>query len=620
MMWQTQIPLRLTLVFALLIVDLALAEGCHGTIGNDPGDPGAKPETTTTTATGTGSGGGPGTGTAGSGAGPGTGGGAGTGTDGGPGTGTGGAGGGAAGAGGGPVTTPCTGTELAAPKRLIRLTFNQLVNSVRTLFDDRLAASIATTNNIPDATQRTFPPLANPREGAVITDSQWQTGDAIAQQVSKYVLDNVATVTGCGANLTDACAQQYLATFAERAYRRPLTAGEKASFDQVYMEVKAAGGTINEGVQYGVYAALESPKFLYRTEFGSAAVQEGPLSVYEMASQLSFFIADAPPDPPLLEAAQKGDLATAANIEAHASRLLATEAAKQNLQQAVFAYFGTGGITSVILPSVTDGVKNSMYRESELFIQNTLWDGKLTNLITSRRTFINKTLADAVYGVPWPPAGVTLDADGFGAFQLPDSRSGLVTLPAYMSSRSRPDVPSVVGRGLLINDTMLCGEKFSFPEDLKDTINQVNTSLAGKSEREKADYRAMHPVCGACHRSFDAYGLVLENYDLIGKYRTVDDQGRPIDASATLPANAGGATVPDAVAMALTIANNGAFATCVAKNLILFGLAEPVALGTNSCATRAVANAFSASDGSFSALVRAVAVSRSLGFRSPGGT
>jgi hypothetical protein len=372
-------------------------------------------------------------------------------------------------------------------------------------------------------------------------------------------------------------------------------------------------------VQFGVYAALESPKFLYRTEFGSAATQEGPLSLYEMASQLSFFIADAPPDAPLLEAAQKGDLATPANIDAQASRLVATEAAKQNLQQAVFAYFGTGGITSVILPSVTDGVKNSMYRESELFIQNTIWQGKLTNLITSRQTFINKTLADAVYGVPWPPAGVTLDADGFGAFPLPDSRSGLVTLPAYMSSRSRPDVPSVVGRGLLINDTMLCGEKFSFPEDLKDTINQANASLAGKSEREKAEYRAMQPVCGACHRSFDPYGLVLENYDIIGKYRTVDDQGRTIDASARLPENAGGALVPNAVAMAHTIADNGAFATCIAKNLILYGLAEPVALGTNSCATRAVADAFSRSDGSFSALVRTVAVSKSLGFRSPGG-
>jgi hypothetical protein len=618
MPYQTQIPLRLTGVSGLLVAGLSLAEGCHGTIGNDPGDLGAKPETGTATATttGTGAGGGPGTGTAG---------GAGTGTGGGPGTGTGGGGagagaGGAAGTDGGPITTPCTGPELAAPKRLIRLTFNQLVNSIRVLFDDRLAASIAATSNIPDATQRTFPPLANPREGAVITDSQWQTGDAIAQQVSKYVLDNVATVTGCGANLTDACAEQYLARFAERAYRRPLTAAEKASFDQVYAEVKAAGGTINEGVQYGVYAALESPKFLYRTEFGSAAVEEGPLSLYEMASQLSFFIADAPPDPQLLDAAGKGDLATAAIIDAHASRLLATEAAKQNLQQAMFAYFGTGGITTVILPSVTDGVKNSMYRESELFIQNTLWDGKLTNLITSRRTFINKTLADAVYGVAWPPAGVTLDADGFGAFQLPDSRSGLVTLPAYMSSRSRPDVPSVVGRGLLINDTMLCGEKFSFPEDLKDAINQANASLAGKSEREKAEFRAMHPVCGACHKSFDAYGLVLENYDIIGKYRSVDEQGRTIDASATLPPNAGGAMVPNAPGMAHTIANNGAFATCIAKNLILFGLAEPVALGTNSCATRAVANAFSASDGSFSALVRAVAVSRSLGFRSPGGT
>jgi hypothetical protein len=439
------------------------------------------------------------------------------------------------------------------------------------------------------------------------------------QQLRKYDLDNDATVTGSAANLTDACAQQFLATFAERAFRRPLTAAEKTSFDRVYAESKAAGGTIGESVQYGVYAALEAPQFLYRTEFGSAATQEGPLSPYEMASQLSFFITDAPPDAPLLDAARQGGLAQAATIDAHASRLIATPAAKLNLQQAMFAYFGAGGIVNVILPSVTDGVKNSMYRESELFINNTIWSGKLTNLITSRQTFINKTLADAVYGVAWPAPGVTLDADGFGPFQLPETRSGLVTQPAYMSSRSRPDVPSVVGRGLLINDTMLCGEKFSFPEDLKDTITTINTSLAGKSEREKAEYRMMQPICGACHKSFDPFGLVLENFDVIGKYRSLDEHGRAIDSSAKLPENAGGATVPNAVVMAETIANNGAFAACVAKNLILFGLAEPIALGTNSCATRAVANAFSASDGSFSALVRAVAVSKSLGSRTPGG-
>ena len=47
-----------------------------------------------------------------------------------------------------------------------------------------------------------------------------------------------------------------------------------------------------------------------------------------------------------------------------------------------------------------------------------------------------------------------------------------------------------------------------------------------KTEREKADYRLSQPTCAACHRNFDAYGLVLDNFGLIGAYRAVLVEGR----------------------------------------------------------------------------------------------
>lgn len=77
--------------------------------------------------------------------------------------------------------------------------------------------------------------------------------------------------------------------------------------------------------------------------------------------------------------------------------------------------------------------------------------------------------------------------------------------------------------------------------------------------------------------------------------------------------------VQNATQMAAQVASNGAFAACVAKNMLVFGLAEPLGLSTDSCATRAVTNAFKASaDQSFTALVRAVAASIPIGTRSPG--
>ena len=618
---RAQFQLRCRLLSGVAVTALALATGCEGSLGEPIDRSGGGPTGTgpttggRTTGTGTTTGGtttgvgGATTGAGGSTTGTGAGG---TGTGGAGGTGTGGAGG-----AGGTGTTACTGADAPITKRFIRLTFNQIVNSIGALLGPALATAVATDNSVPDATERSFPPLANPREGTAITDATWGKGDAIATQVAKYVFDNFATVTAC-ATATDACAQQFIAAFAERAYRRPLVAAETTSLTQVYTEVKAAGGTIQEGVQFSVSSILESPQFLYRSEFGTDWKVAGALTPYETASQLSYFIADGPPDAPLLDAAKQNKLATAADIDAQATRLLGTASVKQNLQQAMFAYFGAGAVLGVVMPDnpqFTQGVAASMYQETTLFINNTLWGPKVTDLVTSRRTWINTQLA-FIYNVPAPP-GATVD--NFAALDLPDTRAGMLTSPGFLVSRSRPDLPSIVGRGLLVNATVLCGVNPAFNPDLADLIKDTQTMQASWTERQKSEYRMKTPQCMSCHSGFDPYGLSLGNYDNLARFQTADAQGRPIDSSTTLPVNAGGTMVNNATDMATQISTNGAFVSCVAKNMIVYGLAEPSGLSTESCATRTVTNAFKAgTDQSFAALVRMVAASIPLGTRLPG--
>ena len=89
-----------------------------------------------------------------------------------------------------PATAPCTGTEVQASKRTVRLTFNQIAESIRALLGDAIANKIIADFEIVDARHRWFPPLANPREGTVITDSPWDTGDRIAQEAN-VLLDRV---------------------------------------------------------------------------------------------------------------------------------------------------------------------------------------------------------------------------------------------------------------------------------------------------------------------------------------------------------------------------------------------------------------------------------------------
>jgi hypothetical protein len=513
----------------------------------------------------------------------------------------------------------CEGWTVAMPKRLIRLSFNQIATSLVPIFGQEFATMVATEKGIKDATERTFPPLGDTDEGSTYIDAKWQSADAIAKAAADYATANFATFTGCGATPTTECAQGFLGTLAQSAFRRPLTDREKSSLLTVYSEVVAKGGSIQEGTSYTVHAIFTSPHFLYRTEFGSSPA-EGPIAPYELASQLSYFVTDGPPDAELLAAAAAGKLTTAEEIGPHIDRMLASPTVKTNLESTIVAALGISRVLSVVIdpqkvPEFNAGVAASMLRESQLFIKNTLWTSGSTvsDLVTSRKSYINSQLAP-LYGVPAP---TTLDADGFGAVDLPENRAGLLTSLGFLASRSRPDAQSVVGRGLAVNDAILCQINPAFPEALAEQIKTLDMAQEDLSERERADYRGTTPPCSGCHVGFDPFGIALENYDTIGRFRTVDDKMRPINASVTLPASAGGAMVQNAVEMGKALADTGGFAGCAASKLLTYALAETGVSGV-SCATKAVLDKFKTTDQSFASLVKEVAISKTITQRTGG--
>jgi hypothetical protein len=512
----------------------------------------------------------------------------------------------------------CDGWDVAMPRRIIRLSFNQLATSLTPVFGQEFTTTIITDNSIKDPTERTFPPLGDSEEGSSYIDTKWQTADAIAKATGEYALANFGTFTGCGDAATTECAQAFVLSLGERAFRRPLDEREKTSLLTVYSDVIAHAGTIQEATQYAVYAIYSSPHFLYRTELGASAA-EGPITPYELASQLSYFVTDGPPDAGLLMAAANNQLSTPEQITPHVDRMLATPAARTNLESAILASLGIGRVLSVVIdpmrvPEFNSGVAASMFRETQLFINSVLWNGgKVPDLVTSRKSFINANLAP-LYGVA-PPT--TTDADGFGAVDLPENRSGLLTSLGFLTSRSRPSGGSVVGRGLSVNDAVLCQQNPAFPENLASQIEALTSMQEEMSERQRADYRATTAPCLGCHVSFDPFGMSLENYDVIGRFRTVDDKMRPIDATVTLPASAGGTVATNAVEMGAALAATGAFSACTATKLLTYALAETGVSG-RSCATKAVAERFKTTDQSFAALVREVAISKTLTHRSGG--
>ena len=531
--------------------------------------------------------------------------------------------GGASGDNDGEVATPCEGTVAPVPKRLVRLSLGQIRNAMAALTDETEGALLTTTYELLEPEQRTFPPLASPREGSAFIPTVWATTDKMAADVGSYALEHLDELSGCGATPSDACVRRFLPELAERAYRRPLTSDDEASLLQVVSEVLTDGGTPADALRYGVYAVFESPQFLYRTELGVDPAAAGALTSAEMASQLSFFLTDGPPDQQLLDAAAADELTDPARIATEAERLLKTPATQQNLEAALFSYFGLYNLDSVIIDdgTFTPRVRGSMHREAQLFFANTLWSGPFSELLTSRRAAVDASLAP-LYGLAtFPPAGSQLDAEGFALVELPDERAGLLTQLGYLTARSRPESAWVVGRGLSVNTEVLCGENPPFPVALPDALRTV-PNLANATEREKSEYRTTTMPCAPCHLLFDPYGLALENFDLLGRYVTQDSQGRPIDTRVTLPALAGGQEVQSAAEMAQTLAASPAFRACMTQRLLTYALAESPndpasapSLAVNGCAPRAVADKLAWPDATFSELVTGIASSDTLRLR-----
>lgn len=503
----------------------------------------------------------------------------------------------------------------ATSKRLVRLSFNQLAASIRTLFGAALADQIATELEIPDPDHRGFPPLAAVDEGWTVIDSVWTRLDRIGDIAREYALDNFDALTGCGSDPSAECAEQALLTLAEQAFRRPLEDADESRLLQVFGEVLDTDATVEEAFSYGVYAIMSSPNFVYRTEFGSDPESEGQLTDYEMASQLSYFLTDGPPDEELLEVASEGELTSDATLETQARRLLDDSVARENLTAAMFGHFGLAALDSVVFDpdrvvDFNEGLRRSMSREAELFFGSTLWSGSLADLVTSRRSFVNEALA-SLYGVDYPVEDA--DADGFAPVTLPAERAGIVTNAGFLTTGSRVDGAHVVPRGLRVLTTLSCDTVDPSPE-IPEAMIDDEVDLSDATEREKMEYRLAEPACSECHWVFDPYGMLLYSFDAIGQYRTADLEGRPIDAAVALQ---DGTPLGDAQELADHLVESGELSRCMARSFLRYALQEYF-VDIQSCAVTDVVETFDAREQTFEDLMLDLVLSPAFSTRSRG--
>jgi hypothetical protein len=325
------------------------------------------------------------------------------------------------------------------------------------------------------------------------------------------------------------CARRIADSLARRAFRRPVTAAEAESLLPYFDEGRKLPGGFDTGVEHLVAAVLVSPEFLYRRINGTT------LTDLELASRLSFFLWSQGPDDALLKVAAAGRLSDPAVMRAQALRMLKDPRAASLVRNFALKSLDLDKLAEVqpdpnLFPSFTDLLRQDMATEAEAFLSSVLLEDRgIGDLLTANHTFLNERLARH-YGIK------TVFGPQFRRITLEEPyRFGLMGKGAMLLRTSYGNRTSPVLRGAWVMGKLMGTPPTPPPPDVDSDLSQQKGE-APKTLRARLESHRSKPGCRQCHGVIDPIGLALENYDAIGRWRTVDSEANaPIDASTVLP-------------------------------------------------------------------------------------
>ncbi len=326
-----------------------------------------------------------------------------------------------------------------------------------------------------------------------------------------------------------------LLDFASRAYRRPLQEKETTSLHYLYDGLRKKEMTHEEAFRMVLTRVLMSPAFLYRIEQPSAGKGPQPVSSWEQATRLSYFLWATTPDAELRDAAAGGKLTDANALAAQADRMLkdsrtrglAAEFAAQWLQ--VRDFQNNKEKNEKLFPTFDDRLRQDLFEETVLYFQDLFRnDRSVLEILDSDHTFLNETLAKH-YGVPNVTGPQWRRVDGVKRY----GRGGVLTMGSILTTQSGASRTSPVLRGNWVVETLL-GEKIPRPPPNVPKLPDDVTSGAELTVRQLTEKHTRVAECAVCHQRIDPYGFALEQYDPIGRWRDKDLGGRPIDCAARL--------------------------------------------------------------------------------------
>jgi len=332
------------------------------------------------------------------------------------------------------------------------------------------------------------------------------------------------------------CARQIVSGLARRVYR-----GRVKDVDlQMLMSFYGSGrteGSFDDGIQSALERMLVSPQFLYRIEAPPAVVgAEGVyrLSDIELASRLSFFLWSSIPDDQLLDLASKGRLKEPAVLEQQVKRMMQDPRAKSLTYNFADQWLQLRDLENVnhdpiLFPEADKTLRDSLRQETEMLFDSIRTENRsIIDLLTAKYTFVNEPVAK-LYGIPniYSPRMRRIELG------VDNPRVGILGHGSVLMLTSHANQTSPVLRGKWILDNLL-GAPPPPPPPVVPDLKPVSAEGKILSIREQMFAHHANPACASCHALMEPYGMAMENFDATGRWRTINENGEPIDASAEL--------------------------------------------------------------------------------------
>jgi hypothetical protein len=322
-----------------------------------------------------------------------------------------------------------------------------------------------------------------------------------------------------------AYAREIIRSFATRAYRRPITAGEESALMAVFQQSRNAGSGFQSSVQDALQVVLTSPQFLFVVEASSTPEPE-PIDDRELASKLSYFLWNEPPDDTTLQLAETGALRK--QLDSEVARMIENPRFSQFVGEFTSQWLNLDKLDVLEpdrekFPKLTRAARTQLRREPVEFVQYLIRNNlPVRNLIASDFVLANEVVAG------YYDLGDKTDS-GFEFVPIQHGRpelGGVLAQAAIMAGLSDGRESNPVKRGAWLARKIIAEP----PDDPPPNVPDLDASTEGLSLRERLEQHRSQPGCMQCHTKIDPWGVALEEFDAGGRLKR-----EPADARSTLP-------------------------------------------------------------------------------------